>query len=141
MIEQLPATANGLVRISGNPRPNHRGKVRCPSPSNPRRYSCKHNDDGNWKLTKTFDGSVGAYRPPADGAAILLREESKRLLTSLTKEQLAEQINILTEQLRELERQNTNLNGSIALQIARKLPLGKNVRKLLASNQEPLRKK
>jgi len=97
----------------------------------------KYNDDGNWKLIKTFDGTFGAC-PPVDGATILLREENRRLLADLTREQLVDRISILTEQLRELERQNADLKGSVALRITKKLPFDKHARKLFPKQRGPL---
>jgi Mg2+ and Co2+ transporter CorA len=76
----------------------------------------KYNEDGNWNLTKTFDGSFGAWNPPS------VTEKLSNLQTEIRR---LEELNQSYRE--EIER----LQSSYALQLARKVPFGAHMRKLL----------
>jgi len=69
----------------------------------------RYNDDGNWSLTKTFDGSFGACNLPSTAS-------------------LQGEISELREEIKRLE-------NSYALRLARRVPFGSRIRKLLASKR------
>jgi glycosyltransferase involved in cell wall biosynthesis len=77
----------------------------------------RYNDDGNWSLTKTFDGSFGSWNPPSNS------EKTANL-----------QRNII-ELNEEIERLNEKIENSCALRLARKVPFGSHIRKLLGSRK------
>jgi glycosyltransferase involved in cell wall biosynthesis len=76
----------------------------------------RYNDDGNWSLTKTFDGSFGAWNPPSI---------NERLSN------LQRKINELNEENRRLKQEIERLESSYALRFTRNVPLGSHIRKLL----------
>lgn len=84
----------------------------------------RYDEDGNWNLAKTFDGSFGAWNPSSDDERItqLIRENRKLMETS------NERIDRLIRENRELMEA---LEKSIALRLARRIPFGGKIRHLL----------
>src|SRR5208282_5400671 len=72
----------------------------------------RYEEDGNWNLTKTFDGSFGAWNPPS----------------------ASERISELENCMSKLENSMSELENSVSLRIGRSIPLGSRVRKLLIRN-------
>jgi hypothetical protein len=70
----------------------------------------RYDEDGNWNLTKTFDGSFGAWNPASDN----------------------ERISQLIRENRELKEA---LGNSLALRLARRVPFGKQLHHLVVSEQ------
>ena len=73
----------------------------------------KYNDDGNWSLTKTFDGSFGAGTSPS----------------------INEKLSDLQRKIDELNEEIELLQSSYALRLARMFPFGAHIRKLLESRK------
>jgi glycosyltransferase involved in cell wall biosynthesis len=107
-----------------------------------------YNDDGKWNLTRTFDGYFGAFKPPSlsteqaksqfayksnplqvergqtvSGEIVFLHREIARMDKS---------VGYLTEELRKRELQIKELEGSYALRIARKVPYGASIRRIMS---------
>jgi hypothetical protein len=74
----------------------------------------KYDEDGNWNLAKTFDGSFGTWNPPSS----------------------SEKISQLENHISQLQNHIDQLENSLSLRIGRKIPLGRQIRKMLYPNDE-----
>ncbi len=83
----------------------------------------RYDDDGNWNLAKTFDGSFGAWNPPFGN------ENISKLQNDINK--LMRELDGLHGELRKRDLFITELNNSLALRLARRIPFGAHIRRLL----------
>jgi len=81
----------------------------------------KYDEDGNWNLAKTFDGSFGTWNPPSSSEKISY---------------LQDHIDQLRNHISQLENHIDQLENSLSLRIGRKIPLGRQIRKMLYPNDE-----
>jgi hypothetical protein len=98
----------------------------------------RYEEDGNWSLTKTFDGSFGTWNPPTvidqlheKGDKIREIEEELRKRDSEIAA-LHNRIRELEEELRKRDSEITALHNTIALRLARMIPFRAHIRKLFA---------
>jgi len=78
----------------------------------------RYDEDGNWNLTKTFDGSYGAWNPASGDERIsqLIREN---------------------RELREAcDKRTSQLENSLALRLARRIPFGKQIRHFVVQEKQ-----
>jgi glycosyltransferase involved in cell wall biosynthesis len=76
----------------------------------------RYDEDGNWNVAKTFDGTYGAWNPPS---------ASERI------SKLRDDVNTLKEEVKKRDLTITELKGSLALQVAKKVPGGAFIRRIV----------
>jgi glycosyltransferase involved in cell wall biosynthesis len=81
----------------------------------------RYDEDGNWNLTKTFDGSLGAWNPPSATDKISKLESEKI---------------VATDNISKLESHINQLESSLSLRIGRRIPLGRHIRKIFYPNDD-----
>ena len=99
----------------------------------------RYDEDGNWNLARTFDGSFGSWNPPSNirpSVISKLENDIDGLQQEVRKRdhdinRLRQELDGLQQEVRKRDLIITELENSLSLRLARRIPFGTRIRKLL----------